>query len=50
MAGALHGVSASDPFTYLGVASVLGLTGLVACSIPAWRAATTQPLSALRSD
>jgi ABC-type antimicrobial peptide transport system permease subunit len=50
MAGALHGVSASDPLTYLGVASVLGLTGLVACSIPAWRAATTQPLSALRSD
>ena len=50
MAGALFGVSAADPLTYVTVVGLLALTGLVACSVPAWRASTTEPVTALRSD
>ena len=49
-AGALYGVSPSDPVTYGLVIVVLGLTGLSACLLPAWRASTTQPVIALRAD
>ena len=50
MAGALYGVSAADPLTYATVVGLLAVIGLVACSVPAWRASTTQPVAALRAD
>jgi len=46
----LFGVSASDPLIYGGVALLLLGVGLVACLVPALRAASVDPMSALRAD
>ena len=48
--GALVGISPMDPLTYAGVAVVLGLAGVIACMVPAWRASGTNPLNALRTE
>jgi predicted permease len=50
MGSVLYGVSPTDPATYLGAAALLGLIGLAACTVPAWRASTTRPLNALRVE
>jgi putative ABC transport system permease protein len=50
MAGVLYGVTPGDPLTYIAVAGILGVMGLVACSLPAWRASRIQPVAALRAD
>jgi len=50
MANALYGVSPADPLTYSSVVGLLVVTSLIACGVPAWRASTTQPAGALRSD
>ncbi len=47
---ALIGVSPSDPLTFVGVVIVLGLTGVLGCAVPAWRAITVDPLAALRCE
>jgi predicted permease len=39
-----------DPITFLGVACVLGLAGMAAMLRPAWRAATADPVRALREE
>jgi putative ABC transport system permease protein len=45
----LYGVRFEDPITWLAVASgVLG-AGLLACVLPAWRAARTNPMQSLRA-
>jgi putative ABC transport system permease protein len=44
----LFGVAGSDPFTYTATALFLVLVSLAACYVPARRAATTDPLDALR--
>jgi putative ABC transport system permease protein len=46
----LFGVSATDPFTFLGVASVLSVVAIVACWIPAESASRLDPLAALRRE
>ena len=46
----LFGVSASDPVTYLCVAALLVLVTLVACWLPARRAARVDPMAALRHE
>jgi putative ABC transport system permease protein len=46
----LFGVTSRDPITYAAVASVLGLTALLACILPARRALRIDVVSALRAE
>ena len=44
------GSSSHDPVTLLAAASVLFLVAVVACAFPAWRAASIEPMRALRME
>lgn len=46
----LFGVSRVDPLTYIGVIAVLAAVSMVACFVPAWRAARVDPSIALRQE
>jgi len=48
--GILFGVTTTDALTFAGVSGLLCLVSLAACYIPARRAATLQPTSALRYE
>jgi putative ABC transport system permease protein len=50
LASFLYGTSPLDPSVYAAVATALGLVGLFASAIPARRAATVAPASALRYE
>ena len=50
IASQLFGVSRLDPLTYLGVILLLAAVSMVACSLPAWRAAKIDPMVALRYE
>jgi ABC-type antimicrobial peptide transport system permease subunit len=50
MTSLLFGVSAVDPVTYAGVAAGLTAAALLACYVPAARAAALSPVEALRGD
>jgi len=50
MRGMLYEVSPADPATFAGVSAVLIAVALLACWIPAARAARMDPLAALRQD
>jgi ABC-type antimicrobial peptide transport system permease subunit len=47
--GLLFGVAAHDPATFIGVAVLMGVIGMVACWIPALRAARIDPAIAMRA-
>lgn len=48
--GFLYGVQPSDPLSFFVVTIVLTVSGLLACSLPALRAAKTDPIRALRDQ
>jgi len=46
----LFGVSRLDPITYLGVIALLACVSVIACWVPAWRAARVDPCITLRAE
>jgi putative ABC transport system permease protein len=50
MSGLLFGVSATDPWTFVFIATLFAVVALLASYLPARRAAGTDPLVALRHD
>lgn len=48
--GAVHGVDSTNPLTFIAVAALLLIAAFVACVLPARRAATVDPMIALRQD
>jgi len=46
----LFNVTATDPVTFIGVAGLLALVAMVACLLPARRAAHADPVLALRQE
>jgi len=50
LASLMFGISRLDPVTYLGVVALLGVISLIACGVPAWRAAQVDPAITLRVE
>jgi ABC-type antimicrobial peptide transport system permease subunit len=50
LASVLFGVSPLDPMTYAATASLLAAVALLACWLPSSRAATIDPMIAIRED
>jgi len=46
----LFGVTAADPISYIGAGVVMALAVVLACGLPAWRAARVDPMVALRVE
>jgi ABC-type antimicrobial peptide transport system permease subunit len=46
----VFGLSPRDPATLAGSAAALGIAGVLAGAIPAWRASRISPIAALRAD
>jgi predicted permease len=50
VASFLYGVSATDAVTLAGAALMLGAVAMLAAAVPAWRAASVDPMVALRKE
>jgi putative ABC transport system permease protein len=50
MADYVYGIKATDPLTYLAATVLLMMAALAACYLPARRAASVEPMQALRAE
>jgi ABC-type antimicrobial peptide transport system permease subunit len=50
LSGFLYGVSPLDPVAFAGVSLALAVTAVLACFVPARRAATVEPMVVLRAE
>jgi ABC-type lipoprotein release transport system permease subunit len=50
MSSMLYNVSPTDPFTFVSVVTMVVAIALLACYLPARRAAKANPMVALRAD
>jgi ABC-type antimicrobial peptide transport system permease subunit len=50
MAVVFFEVEPSDPFVYAAIVMTMGLSGLLACLVPAWRATRIELVDALRPE
>jgi len=46
----LFGISRLDPITYIGMIVLLTAVSIIACAVPAWRAARVDPCITLRAE
>jgi ABC-type antimicrobial peptide transport system permease subunit len=46
----LYEISSNDPWAFVGAVTVLGVCAIVAALIPAMRAASVDPIRALRTE
>jgi ABC-type lipoprotein release transport system permease subunit len=49
IASMLFGITRFDLVTYFGVVALLAIVSLLACAVPAWRAARVDPAITLRA-
>lgn len=46
----IYNVSPRDPVVFLAALVLMAMSAAVACVLPAWRAARTDPVTALRAE